>query len=91
MSDDELKNAREVLSAYDVLVDDLRDKNARLAQALNGLVDRLDETNASPEFKSVWTLHHVHGGRYAGPTWVDALERARAALASVMTEPTKPE
>jgi len=61
---------------------------SELREALQGLVDRLDEIAANDEFKSVWTLHHVHGGRYAGPTWVDALERARAALATV-TAPTK--
>jgi hypothetical protein len=49
-------------------------------EALKGLVDRLDEIAAHPEFKSVWTLHAVHGGDYRGPNWVDALERARSAL-----------
>jgi hypothetical protein len=51
-----------------------------LNEALEGLVNRLDEIAADPEFKSVWTLHHVHGGDYRGPTWVDALAKARAAL-----------
>jgi hypothetical protein len=45
-------------------------KTAPLREALKALVDRLDEINASPEFKGVW---------------VDALERARAAV----TAPTK--
>ena len=53
----------------------------KLREALQGLVDRLDEISADPEFRSVWTLHMVHVGNYRGPNWVDALERARAALA----------
>ena len=58
----------------------VRAHNAELVAALEGLVNRLDEINAHPEFKNVWTLHHVHGGRYAGPTWVEPLEAARAVL-----------
>ena len=52
-----------------------------LREPLQDLVDQLDLIAADPEFKSVWTLHIIHGGYYSGPTWVDALERARQALA----------
>jgi hypothetical protein len=49
-------------------------------RALRALVEKLDEINAHPAFKSVWTLHHVHGGVYDGPNWVTELERAKKAL-----------
>ena len=51
-------------------------------EALQNLVERLDEIHAHPEFKSVWTMYAVHGGQYRGPTWVDALEAARVVLKS---------
>jgi hypothetical protein len=54
-----------------------------LRAALQGLVDRLDQIHADPAYKSVWTSYHVHGGRYDGPTYVEALARARAALAGL--------
>jgi hypothetical protein len=69
-----------VEQGYDPPVDEVR-------AALQGLVDRLDEINANSAFKNVWTMHHVHGGDYRGPTWVDALERARAALNGATTSP----
>ena len=53
---------------------------ALLHEALAGLVDRLDEIHADPAYKSVWTIHQIHVGPYCGPTYVEALKRARAAL-----------
>ena len=61
-------------------LNEARARVAKLEAALKGLVERLDEINAHPEFKSVWTLHYVHGGRYGGPSWVEPLEAARIAL-----------
>jgi hypothetical protein len=52
----------------------------KLEAALKGLVDRLDEIQDAPAYKSVWTSYMVHGGRYDGPTYVEALDRAREAL-----------
>ena len=49
-----------------------------LSEALRGLVDRLDEIHADPVYKSVWTVNQT--GPYTGPTYVEALARARAAL-----------
>ena len=49
-------------------------------EALRALVDRLEEIHAHPAFKGVWTLYHVHGGVYDGPTWVEELKRAKKAL-----------
>jgi hypothetical protein len=51
-----------------------------LREALEGLVNRLDEIHADPAYKSVWTVHQIHVGPYRGPTYVDALARAREAL-----------
>jgi hypothetical protein len=51
-----------------------------LRAALEGLVDRLEEIHADPAYKSVWTMYYVHGGRYHGPTYVEALARAKAEL-----------
>ena len=48
--------------------------------ALQGLVDKLDEIHEDPRYKSVWTSYMIHGGRYHGPTYVEELARARAAL-----------
>jgi hypothetical protein len=54
-----------------------------IEKALRALVDRLDEIVADPAFKSVWVINQIHAGPYRGPNWVDALDRARAALASI--------
>ena len=59
---------------------ELRARVAKLETALSGLVYRLDEIHEDPAFKSVWTVHQLHVGPYRGPTYVDALAAARAAL-----------
>ena len=59
---------------------DEHEYHEEMRAALEGLVNRLDEIHADPAYKSVWTSYYVHGGRYRGPTYVDALARARAAL-----------
>ena len=74
---DQVRYAVGLDSTVDALVEA---ETARLRAALEGLVNRLDEIAADPDFRSVWTLHYVHGGDYRGPTWVEALARARAAL-----------
>ncbi len=53
---------------------------ADIAEALQGLVNRLDEVHEHPAYKNVWTLYVIHGMRYDGPTYVDALAKARKAL-----------
>ena len=70
---------------------DSEDVIERLREALQGLVDRLDEIHADPAYKSVWTVNQIHVGPYTGPTYVEALARARAALKAArgMTDPTK--
>jgi|HubBroStandDraft_6_1064221.scaffolds.fasta_scaffold7376516_1 hypothetical protein len=52
----------------------------RVRTALQGLVDRLDEIAADPDFKTMATLYYTHLGDYRGPTWVDALKEAKSAL-----------
>ena len=58
----------------------LRARVAKLEAALSGLVCRLDQIHDDPAYKSVWTVHQLHVGPYQGPTYVDALAVARAAL-----------
>jgi hypothetical protein len=60
---------------------------SEIEQALRALVDRLDEIHADPAFKSVWVVNQIHAGPYRGPTYVDALARARAALSPATTSP----
>jgi hypothetical protein len=55
-------------------------ENARLREALQGLVDRLDEIHAHPAYNGMISSYHVHGGVYDGPSWEEPLERARAVL-----------
>jgi len=56
---------------------------ATAKEALSGLVNRLDEVNRDPGFKAVWTSYQAHGASYTGPTWVEALNKARAALVAL--------
>jgi hypothetical protein len=72
------------------LVDDLNgaieqgakaeDRVTELQKALSGLVNKLDEVEASPEYKGVWGLYYVHGGKYSGPQYGDERDAAREAL-----------
>jgi hypothetical protein len=64
----ELENAREVLSAYDHLVDDLRAENERLREALNFLM--------TTEWKSV----DKDNMEFEGRVTCYQLDKARAAL-----------
>lgn len=52
----------------------------RLRDALQNLVDVLDQIMAHPEYHRVFTIAHVHGGAYRGPNWAEALSEAKAAL-----------
>lgn len=53
---------------------------SRVRVALAALVKRLEMIEADPGYQDVWMLHHVHGGRYTGPTYVRQLRAAKAAL-----------
>lgn len=55
--------------------------NDEVREALAALVKRLDEIHADPAYKSVWVINQLHAGSYTGPTYVDALVRAREVLA----------
>jgi hypothetical protein len=77
MMKDHVRYAVGLDSTVDKLVEA---KTARLTEALRALVDRLDEINADPVYQSVWVVNQIHAGPYCGPTYVEALDRARAAL-----------
>ena len=83
---DEVRYAVGLDSTVEALVEA---RTAPLRAALKGLVDRLDEIHADPRYESVWASYMIHGGRYNGPTYVEELARARAALIGGMTGPTK--
>jgi len=51
-----------------------------LAKA-EALVKRLDTVHADPAYMGVWTLYHVHGGRYDGPQYHTEVDALRAAIA----------
>jgi len=76
--------------------DEARERQRMLAEieqlkaALQALVDKLDEIHADPRYKSVWTSYMIHGGQYHGPTYVDELARARAALKDALQATTPP-
>jgi len=53
----------------------------KLQLALGKLASKLRLIETSPAYKSVWTLHDVHGGRYDGPTWQAELREAEELLA----------
>lgn len=58
-----------------------------VTEALRNLVARLDEVHADKRYESVWAVSQLHVGPYSGPTYTDALNAARAALASTTAEP----
>ena len=59
---------------------ELRARVAKLEAATLALADRLDEIDAHPSFQSLFTITHVHGGCYNGPSWAEPLKAVRAAL-----------
>lgn len=61
------------LNAHDVLV-----------AALEGLVSTIDAL--TPEINEAFAFRQNHGFTYTGPTWVDALAVARAALLAAKGE-----
>ena len=58
-----------------------------LSGALHGLVARLDFIRADETYRGVWTFYMVHGQKYDGPTYVDALAEARSAISSTTAPP----
>lgn len=49
-------------------------------EALEALVKRLDEVHADPQYRGVWQMHMIHGGRYSGLTYTAELKAAHEAL-----------
>jgi hypothetical protein len=85
---DEARRERETMRAERLdECEGLRAQNAELVAALEGLVNRLDEIHDDPAYRSVWTISQMHIGPYRGPTYVDALDNARAALAAAGHKP----
>jgi hypothetical protein len=64
------------LSTYRALLE-------KAAVDCGALVAKLDEINAHPAFQSVFAMAAIHGAEYRGPNYSDALEHARATLASI--------
>lgn len=58
----------------------LRERNTKLETTFWAFVNKLDLIHEDPAYKSVWTLHQVHGGEYRGPTYTAELAAARAVL-----------
>lgn len=75
----ELEKARDESAAE-------RERVRVLEGALEALVNRLDFIHEDGQFKSVWVLSYIHGAPYTGPTYVNELARARAALAGAAAE-----
>ena len=71
---------RNVQRAAKALEELLREEREKYSAALSNLVDAIECVHSDPEYKSVWTLHHIHGGKYKGPGYGEELERARAIL-----------
>lgn len=51
-----------------------------LREGLRELIERLDFVAEDEAFKSVWLINQIHAGPYQGPTYVGALEKARALV-----------
>lgn len=49
-------------------------------EALKALVDKLTVIENDRSFQGIWSFLHVHGYRYTGPQWQDALADARLVL-----------
>lgn len=65
----------------EMLLDRFRDRRPEvraLKVALSDLVNALDA--CQPGITDAFTFHHIHGGRYTGPTYNEELARARKAL-----------
>ena len=54
-----------------------------VVEAARGLVGKLEAIHANEEYKSVWTLSHIHGSPYKGPTYEKELKTTLAALAAL--------
>ena len=52
----------------------------RLKSSLECLVNKLDAIGNDPQFNGIFSLHHIHGGRYTGPNWSEELQCARDAI-----------
>ncbi len=54
---------------YAELTIPLHSQAERAVEVLRALVEKLNAVHEDPQYKGVWTLHHVHGGRYSGLTY----------------------
>jgi len=65
---------------------------ARLREALEALVDRIDFVSQHDEYRAVWECAQLHRGPYRGPTYESAFNAARTTLASAPSaEPEGPD
>ena len=49
-------------------------------EALEVLINKLTSIENDKSFQGIWPFLHVHGYKYTGPDWRDALADARTAL-----------
>jgi hypothetical protein len=57
------------------------DRERRLREALENLVNKLTEIHGNSEYQSVWIMSQMHNGPYVGPSYEGELNAAKAALA----------
>lgn len=55
-------------------------RRKELEEALRSLVDALNKCHDDPRYLAVWTNYMIHGGKYAGPFYIDELRAAEALL-----------
>ncbi|MBL0304398.1 MAG: hypothetical protein IPQ23_22355 [Cytophagaceae bacterium] len=80
-----------VSRSHESLTESVRAKAdaARLREAMEALVDRIDFVSQHDEYRAVWECAQLHRGPYRGPTYEHAFNAARAALVSAPNaEPT---
>jgi hypothetical protein len=83
-----------VSRSHESLTESVRAKAdaARLREALEALVDRIDFVSQHDEYRAVWECAQLHRGPYRGPTYESAFNAARTTLASAPSaEPEGPD
>jgi hypothetical protein len=60
--------------------------SAGVTEAANALCAKMREIHEDSRYLSVFTLHQLHHGPYAGPNYVDELAALEAALSAAKGE-----
>lgn len=79
-------NDRKRISLTTLSVEFHKNEVDRIVEILNKLVNKLELIHEDSNYKTVWSMYYIHGGRYNGPNYMEELRDAKQVLNNFINE-----